>query len=187
VDDLLVIPELDQHRLRIDSQPVFLWDVLQQATYGLSSQQRERLNYSRIQDALQEELAVLGDADRLEQVLINLLENACKYSFTPEDTVHIWMQEASDTHLELWIQNTCHPFDEALLPSLFDKFKRLDAGLQRTTRGSGLGLYISQALIQAMQAELTLHLRPIIDSDTGASSSDRCYFQTCLRFARATL
>jgi signal transduction histidine kinase len=45
---------------------------------------------------------------------------------------------------------------EDVLTSLFEKFKRLDESLTRTTRGSGLGLYIAKALTEAMEGEIGL-------------------------------
>ncbi|MFM7390762.1 MAG: sensor histidine kinase [Vampirovibrionales bacterium] len=166
VDDLLVIPELDEQRIRVACEPVFLADTLNQARQGLLPHQRHRLKLT----PFSEDIALLADADRLEQVLLNLIENACKYGYhalandeeeAPPVYVRVEAEEESPApRIHLHISNPCQPFDTEKLPELFEKFKRLEEGLQRTSRGSGLGLYISHALVKAMLGELHLSLHP---------------------------
>lgn len=95
----------------------------------------------------EEPLVVLGDADRLRQVIGNLVSNALRY--TPAGgsvTLRAWEQGAqvritvSDTGPGIAPEDQVH---------LFDRFYRADAARDRATGGSGLGLAIARALVQA--------------------------------------
>lgn len=167
VEDLLVIPDLDKANLRVFPDRVELLPLLEnaifviQARYAGEPEREIRLCPS---PDLSGESAVLADPDRLEQILLNLLDNAIKYS--PPDTpielrVEPILSEDGDSGAMLAIEvaNACDPVPlDSLetLDSLFEKFKRLDDSLVRTTRGSGLGLFITRGLVEAMGGEIRL-------------------------------
>lgn len=162
VEDLLVIPDLERHALRIYLEPLYLQPLVEQTTGLFAENKQERLlvDWALPQpDALQ----VMADATRLEQVLVNLIENAFKYTRVPEtDTVRLRVTQVPKVFplpgnwVQFSVENECDPMPEEVLTSLFEKFKRLDESLTRTTRGSGLGLYIAKALTEAMEGEIGL-------------------------------
>jgi signal transduction histidine kinase len=168
VEDLLVIPDLETARLRVYPDQVALLPLLEnsvqfiQARYSNEAERDIRLVLA---PDVAESQSVLADPDRLEQIVLNLLDNAVKYS-CPDTPIELLVErefpEAEtvlDGKIALSVVNTCEPIplhssDE--LESLFEKFKRLDDSLVRTTRGSGLGLYITRELIEAMSGEIRL-------------------------------
>jgi signal transduction histidine kinase len=108
---------------------------------------------------------VYADKDRLVQVFVNLLENAVKYS-TGKITV-----EASGS--AIFVKNDCEVIAPKKLKKLFDKFVRLESDTTRTTRGTGLGLFIVKGMVQAMGGEIEL------------SSTAKCGFCVKIRLRSA--
>jgi signal transduction histidine kinase len=166
VEDLLVIPDLERHALRIYPEPLYLQPLVEQTIGLFAENKQERL---MVEWALPtaDTVQVLADATRLEQVLVNLIENAFKYTALPEvDTVRLIISQLPKTlplqgsWVQFSVENACEPMPESVLQSLFEKFKRLDESLTRTTRGSGLGLYIAKALTEAMEGEIGLAYHP---------------------------
>ena len=97
---------------------------------------------------------IYADEDRLVQILINLLENAIKYS--KENTPISISAKQNDEFAIVKIHNEADFIDEASLNGLFDKFSRLESDLTRTTRGTGLGLFIVKGLVETMSGEISL-------------------------------
>jgi signal transduction histidine kinase len=89
---------------------------------------------------------LLGDLDRLQQVIWNLLSNAVK--FTPVGgRVEIRLGQTSD-HLELQIQDTGQGIAAEFLPHVFDHFRQADSSTTRSQGGLGLGLAIVRRLVE---------------------------------------
>lgn len=101
-----------------------------------------------IDSTLAEQLpSVSGDADRLRQVLHNLFVNALRH--TPEG-VHIAISPAlSEEGIQFAITDTGEGIAPELLPHVFNRFYRTEAGPRRDSGRVGLGLAISNAIIQA--------------------------------------
>ena len=105
---------------------------------------------------------VLADKGRLEQVFVNLLENAVKYAY-PNTIIGI-ETKIEDDKAVIYVKNECDVIPKEKLQKLFDKFVRLDDNTTRTTRGTGLGLFIVKGLVEAMNGKIEL------------SSTDGCGF-----------
>jgi PAS domain S-box-containing protein len=98
------------------------------------------------------------DEDKLRQVLVNLVENAVKYS--PDGGRVTVSVAADDRHGRIVVRDEGLgiPLDEQA--RVFDKFFRLDPALTRGVGGSGLGLYISRELVERMNGRLTVVSEP---------------------------
>ena len=97
---------------------------------------------------------IYADKGRLEQVFVNLYENAIKYSYP--DTPIIVETDVVKNKAVIKVKNQCDKIPEKKLNTLFEKFVRLDDNMTRTTRGTGLGLFIVKGLIEAMDGEISL-------------------------------
>ena len=99
--------------------------------------------------------AVIGDAPRLRQVLLNFLSNAIK--FTREGGVELslaqWV-EAGRCRLRIEVKDSGIGIDAAHMSSLFTRFTQADASVSRRFGGTGLGLAISKQIIEAMQGRI---------------------------------
>jgi two-component system, OmpR family, phosphate regulon sensor histidine kinase PhoR len=95
--------------------------------------------------------AVRADARALEQVLVNLVDNAVK--FTAEGAVTI-RGERTERDVILSVADTGPGIDRHHLPRIFERFYRVDAGRSREQGGTGLGLAIVKHLVQGMGGEV---------------------------------
>lgn len=98
------------------------------------------------------ELCALADTDFCEQILVNILENACKYS--PKNTTVKISTGTKENNAYVSIQDEGEGIEENQLPKIFDKFFRVDNYLTSKAQGSGLGLYIAQNLAHKMNGEI---------------------------------
>ena len=149
VEDLLVIPELESYSLKFDIQEVDLAGSINRAIEYLSSEDIEF--YADVSTDLKN---VWSDEYRLEQIIINLLDNAIKY--TKDNAPIEIFAKNTDGVPTLTIKNKCEKISEEIKQKLFEKFIRADSKLTRTTRGTGLGLYIVKGLAEALKIDISL-------------------------------
>jgi signal transduction histidine kinase len=110
------------------------------------------LGYLEVQ-LLEHDVEIELDADRMAQVLTNILGNAAK--FTKEGKIRIEAYQPSEKGLiEIRISDTGGGIPEEMLPRLFEKFATKDVG-DSAKHGTGLGLYISKAIVKAHNGEVT--------------------------------
>lgn len=150
IEDLLTIPDIEGMRLRTVNDKVWLDKVLEQAELLL----RKRNGHEIIVELPQDLPQVVADKGRLEQVFINLYENAAKYSY-PDTPILVFAKIKGDK-VAVEVKNSCDIIPEKKLQTLFEKFVRLDDNMTRTTRGTGLGLFIVKGLIEAMNGTIEL-------------------------------
>ena len=103
----------------------------------------------------------MADNDRLEQILINLIDNAIKYS--EDDTPIRISAEVEGNKAVLKVTNESEYIPPDVLNKLFGKFIRVDDKSTRTTRGTGLGLFIVKGLVLAMNGSIELVSLPTND------------------------
>lgn len=164
IEDLLTIPDIDGMRLRTVMEPVWLPEVLVSSKNLLKSKEDKEIIINITEDFP----FILGDKGRLEQVFVNLLENAVKYA-EPETPI-IVDTNYDDKRAYIQVKNDCPVIPKHKLNKLFEKFIRLDDNTTRTSRGTGLGLFIVKGLVEAMNGKISL------------SSTKECGFCVSLEF-----
>lgn len=105
-----------------------------------------------LQIGKEDQVLVEGDRDRLKQLLLNLVENAVKY--TPKGgtvTLSLWKDES---HAYLEVKDTGIGIAPEHIPFIFDRFYRTDKARSRPTGGSGLGLSIAKKIALAHQGDI---------------------------------
>nr|WP_228530888.1 MULTISPECIES: response regulator [Myxococcaceae] len=149
VDDLLDLSKFAQGRMRMRFELGALDDLVRRAAehYGPAFLEK------RIRVTLQlpaQPLKAVADADRLTQVLNNLLTNAVK--FTPRDG-DIRLDLSASPELPGWVVLSCwnngEPIPERDLERIFDRFEQAHSPRTRAVRGTGLGLAISRSIVEA--------------------------------------
>ena len=152
VEDLLVIPDIEGSSLNITIEPVNASEIIDDAIV-LS---KNRGNKTFINNVDENIPMIYADRDRFEQVIINIVENAVKYA-DDETEIVIDAEEFNDEYLKISVKNHCNMIPKEKLKTLFDKFTRLDDSTTRTTRGTGLGLFIVKGLVETMGGHIHLH------------------------------
>jgi PAS domain S-box-containing protein len=99
-----------------------------------------------------------GDRDRIEQILINLLDNAAKFS-PSGGGITVSVSETAE-HIELAVTDEGVGIAAAEQEAIFEKFYRVDPHLSQTPGGTGLGLYISRELAERMGGEIAVASQP---------------------------
>lgn len=150
IEDLLVIPDIERDRIRVALEPVWISDTVENAiTLVKNSEEKEIIN-----NISEDFPLVIADKDRAEQVIVNLIENAVKYS--KEGTQITISGEYHSENATISIENQCDKIPEEKLKTLFEKFIRMDDKTTRTTRGTGLGLFIVKGLVEAMNGKIKI-------------------------------
>lgn len=144
VDDLLDVSRITRGKVDLSRSPVELADVVS-AAVEVASPLFERHRH-RLQVTVPRGLVVDGDAQRLTQVVANLLTNAAK--FTPaEGEVSVTATRAGD-RVSLAVRDRGAGISAALLPRVFELFVQGEQGLSRSRGGLGLGLALVKSLVE---------------------------------------
>lgn len=150
VEDLLVVPDIEGEKIRLNPEPLWVNKVVESVIMFVNTENREFINNTSEDFPL-----IMADKDRFEQVLVNVLENAIKYA--TEDTSIVIDSIIDGNFAKIYIKNKCDVIPEYKLNKLFEKFTRIDDQTTRTTRGTGLGLFIVKGLVEAMQGDIKLY------------------------------
>jgi protein-histidine pros-kinase len=146
VEDLLDVSRVITGKLHLEIAPLDLVQVvIAAADVVRPSAQARSLELDVL--AEQRPVLVLGDADRLQQAVWNLLTNAIK--FTPEGG-RIQVRVSLNTGMvTVVVRDTGRGIDQAFLPHVFDRFRQEDSGTTRAHGGLGLGLALVRSIVQA--------------------------------------
>ncbi len=149
VDDLLVVPDIESFKLQLNTEKLDLAKLLElSVTYANSNDTKFEINMA------QDLIPVEADKDRLIQVLVNLCDNAIKYN---KDDAPIVISAANVEGKPCFsILNKADIIPKEMIKKLYDKFVRIDSELTKTTRGTGLGLYIVKGLCEAMNITIDI-------------------------------
>jgi signal transduction histidine kinase len=151
VNDLLVLTRADAGALNLQLRPVDLGELARSRCEHLeraASQRQVRLRtVTDPPSAVQDTYMVLADADRIAQVLDNLLDNAIRYSPPGGDVTVTLAREASQVVCRIADMGPGIPARH--LPFIFDRFYRAEPARGRADGGSGLGLAIVRGLVLA--------------------------------------
>jgi signal transduction histidine kinase len=156
VNDLLVLTRADAGMLKLVLKPLDLGDLAKQRCEHLTPLAGRRGVTFEIQ--VKKTACVVGDEDRVAQVLDNLLDNATRFS--PDGAMVI--VEVAQQGKETWcsIHDDGPGIPKKHLPFIFERFYRAESSRNRQSGGAGLGLAIVHALIQLQGGELFVESQP---------------------------
>ncbi|PXV74580.1 two-component sensor histidine kinase BarA [Pantoea sp. PNA 03-3] len=157
INDVLDFSKLEAGKLMLESIPFPLRATLDETLVLLApSAHEKKLELTVVCDNNVPD-NVIGDALRLQQILINLMGNAIK--FTEKGTINLRVEQhtltATQVELEIQVRDTGIGISEEQQAQLFQAFRQADASISRRHGGSGLGLVITQKLVQEMNGEIT--------------------------------
>ncbi|MCY1046687.1 PAS domain S-box protein [Corallococcus sp. bb12-1] len=144
IEDLLDVSRIVSGKLKLDVEPVNLSTVVQQALDSVRPAADARGVH--VQAAVDSSGSVMGDPQRLQQVVWNLLSNAVK--FTSRNGHVRLVVERRDSLVELTVEDTGQGIPAGFLPHVFERFRQADSGTTRKTGGLGLGLSIVRHIVE---------------------------------------
>jgi signal transduction histidine kinase len=157
INDILNFSRLEAGRQRYALQPLCLMDVLERLEGSIEPQARARQVHYRC-ELPPRDVRVVADREKLDQVIINLLGNAVK--FTPPEGIVTLTADVSGDRVRIHVQDTGVGIASADLAYIFEPFVQLQPALTRTSEGTGLGLSIARELTRGMGGELTVESTP---------------------------
>lgn len=163
INDILDISRIEADRLMLDRIPFRPGDVLEKTTQLILPQAAAKgLELTVESDPALARLALLGDPLRLEQVLLNLLGNAVKFTAAGTLTVGagISRDTANATVLRFEVRDTGIGISAADQKRIFRPFEQVDSSMTRRYGGTGLGLPISRRLVQLMDGDIGVNSTP---------------------------
>jgi PAS domain S-box-containing protein len=156
VDDLLDLSLLESRRVTLDPKPVDLGGLVTHTVDKL----RPIAAHSQLTlvQSAPPGIVVFADADRLEQVLTNLVDNALKYT-PPGGRVEVQVA-AVNGEVEVVVNDTGKGIRPEDLPHVFERFYRSDRSRTRGSGGTGLGLAIVKHIVEAHGGRISVSSRP---------------------------
>jgi signal transduction histidine kinase/DNA-binding response OmpR family regulator len=166
INDILDFSKIESGKLELEVEPVGVRGAVEEACDIAAPRAREKgLELiidmpERGPDAVP--AAILGDVTRLRQVLINLINNAVKFTERGEVAVHVrrLSQDEDRVTLEFRVSDTGIGIAPDRAASLFEAFTQADASTTRKYGGTGLGLAICKRLVELMGGELGVQSEP---------------------------
>jgi protein-histidine pros-kinase len=145
VDDLLDVSRIVSGKLRVQRAALDLAEVAEAALEIVAPAAAAKEIH--LQAHFQSRpILVVGDADRLQQVIWNLLSNAVKFT-PPHGRVELHVRPADD-RVEILVRDTGQGISPAFLPHVFDRFRQADGTSTRPQGGLGLGLAIARSIVE---------------------------------------
>jgi signal transduction histidine kinase/ActR/RegA family two-component response regulator len=162
VNDILDLSKIEAGELGLERQPFHVEQVVDNIMHMVKTTAQTKGLSLGVDFPPDLPERVLGDAMRLEQVMLNLLTNAIKFTEQGEVGLAIWVLEATATQkrLRFEIRDTGIGLDEAAQARLFRPFTQADDSITRRFGGTGLGLSISNHLVQHMGGIMGLQSAP---------------------------
>ncbi|SNY60333.1 Signal transduction histidine kinase [Arsukibacterium tuosuense] len=153
VNDILDVAKMDAGKMSYAAKSVNALSILDDITASLSQLCDSKALTANVAISLPAELCIWADPFRLKQILLNLLSNAVK--FTHNGTISLSAHYIeSDVVISFADQGVGIAADK--IPTLFQAFTQADSSISRDYGGTGLGLYISKELADAMGMTLTV-------------------------------
>ena len=161
INDLLDFAKIESHELVLESSPINIADIVSEVGSIMSVRAAEKDLMLNIKCAPRDALYIRGDAMRLQQILINLVSNAVKFTDKGFVNILVRAENQADNKRQLVIDVV----DSGIGMSpkqgerIFDKFVQADPTISRRFGGTGLGLAITKQLTELMGGTITVSSR----------------------------
>lgn len=153
IEDLLTLSMLESHQIPLNFEALDIMNMLNNIIQGFEKQANDK-GIALLVDMMEADKSVqeiMGDKVRLEQVIVNLIDNAIKYTNKGTVKVSITM---TDNMLRIDVQDTGIGIPDKDIPRIFERFYRVDKGRSRELGGTGLGLAIVKHIIQGHKGKI---------------------------------
>lgn len=147
IDELFLFSKLDLGKVPFQFESVDLGQYVLDCAQELQFDMEKKGVHFTLTELPKEPLIVTADRDKLRRVLLNIIENAIKYSDESNCRITLTLREI-DGNAVIQIKDTGQGISEEALPHIFDRFYRADPSRNTATGGSGLGLAIAKQIME---------------------------------------
>lgn len=155
IDDVLDLAKIESDNLNLVLKPCSIKKIVQRIVSGLET--RAKAKSLKININISDNMAaIMADENRIAQVLVNLIENALKYTESGEICV---LAEEEKNFLRIIVSDTGMGIPEKDIPRLFERFYRVDKAHSKELGGTGLGLSIVKHIVHAHNGEVSVQSR----------------------------
>ncbi|MBF0177469.1 MAG: response regulator [Magnetococcales bacterium] len=158
INDILDFSKIDAGRMELDPVPFDLNQLLDRLADLFSKQVSDKGIELVFLAPLTFDQVLLGDVTRLEQILINLIRNAVKFTEQGSITVHVQLTPLpkKQYRLDFAVRDTGIGIETEVIPRLFAPFVQADGSTTRKYGGTGLGLSICNRLVNLMEGQINV-------------------------------
>ncbi|MBX2831209.1 MAG: response regulator [Rhodospirillales bacterium] len=162
IDEILTFSKIQANELTLDHEPFVLPDVIDNVGSIMSMSVNDKPIEAIIDVAADVPRSIVGDSHRLQQVLVNLISNAIKFTEAGYVKLEVYTEKTADHPAQLCfaVTDTGIGIPENTQKHIFDPFTQADASTTRKFGGTGLGLAISHRLATGMGGGILLSSQP---------------------------
>ena len=156
IDDLLILSRLESQQMPLHLEAVDIQGLIQGVIHSLEKNAKDK-GLKLVGDVQKEIPKTMSDKVRIEQVIVNLIDNALKYTNQGEVRVKACIE---GENLRVDVEDTGTGIPEKDQSRIFERFYRVDKGRSRDLGGTGLGLAIVKHIIQAHNGKIWVQSLP---------------------------
>lgn len=153
VKDLLMLSRLDYDKAQWNMKEIDLTKILSDCVYNMDISARQK-GQSLTLEINDEIPATVGDKDRIEQVIINIISNSIKYT-QEKGKIHVSMWKEGE-YINIKVKDNGIGIPKKDMDRLFERFYRVDKARSRMLGGTGLGLSIAKQIVEAHKGQIIL-------------------------------
>lgn len=160
VKNLFDLAKMEQHQFSIQKEEIRLCDLLEKVKKKIEPACAEKNLFCGV--SCNKDVKIKADPERMEQVLLNVLDNAIKYT-PPGKKIDVYVKD-DPSYTEISVEDEGEGIPEEHLPYIFDRLYRIDKSRSRKKGGTGIGLSIVKEIVQLHHG--TIHAENKITGST---------------------
>jgi two-component system phosphate regulon sensor histidine kinase PhoR len=158
IEDLLTLSRIESGQVVLNLQPVVLAEIVERVLESLRTRAAEK--QTRLECQVPPTVTVCVDANRIEQALFNLVDNAVKYGRRAGLVTVGATETAGRQPVELWVRDDGPGIPVEAQSRVFERFYRVDRARSRESGGTGLGLAIVKHIVQLHRGDVWVESEP---------------------------
>lgn len=153
VNSLLYIAKYDANETKILLKKINLSNII--SSICLQYEPLIYENNKKLITDIDNNITIMGDEDKIKQLLNILMDNALKYSLN-NGIIKISLKKNKQSNVYITVSNSSETINKEQLNKIFDRFFRIDSSRNRKTGGSGLGLNIAKAIVEIHKGSINV-------------------------------
>ena len=154
VNSLLYIAKYDANETKILLKKINLSNII--SSICLQYEPLIYENNKKLITNIDNNITIMGDEDKIKQLLNILMDNALKYSLN-NGIIKISLKKNKQSNVYITVSNSSETINKEQLNKIFDRFLRLDNSLRRLNEGSGIGLSIVKSMVEVHGGSISVN------------------------------